>query len=114
MTTISTVLQIPGIIAVNELHIWRLSQQKVLASVHVAITDHSTSELTLTATIKTVHQCCHMWGIDSVTVQPEVATLTKTVTHNQAEVNDLEVQEKYPHKCQSKCSSYCKELVRCG
>ncbi|KAL4869379.1 hypothetical protein BDV12DRAFT_208631 [Aspergillus spectabilis] len=106
--------KIPGIIAVHELHIWRLSQQRVLASVHIAIADHSISDSTLTTTISTVHQCCHMWGIDSMTVQPVIASPTKAVAHYQVEVNELDVQEKYPDTCYVKCSSYCKELACCG
>ncbi|KAL4877315.1 cation efflux protein [Aspergillus karnatakaensis] len=104
--------QIPGVLAVHELHIWRLNQQKVLASVHVTITDHSKSGL---STLETIRECFHCWGIHSVTVQPEIAAVSEAVplSLNQIALNELDSQEKYPVQCQSKCSSLCKELACC-
>ncbi|KAL4787581.1 cation efflux protein [Aspergillus varians] len=60
--------KVPGILAVHELHIWRLNQQKILASVHVAILDHS--EFSTLSTV--IEECFHAYGIDSVTIQPIV------------------------------------------
>ncbi|KAL5335143.1 cation efflux protein [Aspergillus crustosus] len=102
--------KISGILAVHELHVWRLNQKKVLASVHVAIKDHSASEMVVTATISTVQECLHAWGVHSVTVQPELISSTKTGSQSQIEA----IERRYPDKCQSKCRSVCKELACCG
>ncbi|KAL4803954.1 cation efflux protein [Aspergillus unguis] len=106
--------KVPGVLAVHELHIWRLNQQKILASVHVAMANHSVSEFsTLAATIK---ECFHEYGIHSVSIQPEIAAPIKTVAlaHDQGEINEMGVPEKFDDECQSKCSSLCKELACCG
>ncbi|BCS30398.1 putative di-, tri-valent inorganic cation transporter [Aspergillus puulaauensis] len=105
--------KIPGIVAVHELHIWRLSQHKILASVHVAISDHSVSEFSsLTSIIK---QCFHAYGIHSVTVQPEAATPINTegLTYDQEGINEPDSPPKYADECQSKCGPLCKDLACC-
>ncbi|KAL2838393.1 cation efflux protein [Aspergillus pseudodeflectus] len=107
--------KIPGILAVHELHIWRLSQHKALASVHVAIQDHSVSEFSKLVT--TIQECFHAYGIHSVTVQPEIAgpmnRLGLGYVQEQLEMNGLAIQ-KDAGQCQSKCSAVCKELACCG
>ncbi|CEL02372.1 hypothetical protein ASPCAL03543 [Aspergillus calidoustus] len=107
--------KIPGILAVHELHIWHLSQHKVLASVHVAIQDHSVSEFSKLVT--TIQECFHAYGIHSVTVQPEMAgpmnRLVLGYAQEQLEMNGLAIQ-KDAGQCQSKCSAVCKELACCG
>jgi zinc transporter 1 len=112
---VNLMFQIPGILAVHELHIWHLSQHKVLASVHVAIQDHSVSEFSKLVT--TIQECFHAYGIHSVTVQPEMAgpmnRLVLGYAQEQLEMNGLAIQ-KDAGQCQSKCSAVCKELACCG
>ncbi|KAL4812658.1 hypothetical protein BDW67DRAFT_193276 [Aspergillus spinulosporus] len=106
--------KIPGILAVHELHIWRLNQHKALASVHVAMLDHSISEFS--AVSRTLQECFHAWGVHSVVIMPEIATpLTAgALTQNKGNMSEMEVSEKYINLCQSQCSSFCKELACCG
>ncbi|KAL4748513.1 hypothetical protein BDW72DRAFT_195723 [Aspergillus terricola var. indicus] len=106
--------KIPGVIAVHELHIWRLNQHKTLASVHVAMLDHSISEFS--AVSRTLQECFHAWGVHSVAIMPEIATpLTAGgLTQNQGDLSEVEVSEKYQNHCQSQCSSFCKDLACCG
>ncbi|KAL2796464.1 cation efflux protein [Aspergillus keveii] len=108
--------KIPGILAVHELHIWRLSQHKVLASVHIAIVDLSVSEFS--KLVSTIQECFHAYGIHSATVQPEMAgpvnCLTSGYVQEQLEINRLAVQGKDAGECQPKCSAVCKELACCG
>lgn len=66
-----TPLQIPGVLAVHELHVWRLNQQKSLASAHVVISD--TDLTTFVATAKIINECFHAYDIHSATLQPELA-----------------------------------------
>ncbi|KAJ5778296.1 hypothetical protein N7520_001542 [Penicillium odoratum] len=61
--------KVPGVHSVHELHIWRLNQQKTLASVHVVVSDPSVSAFLKTA--KTINECFHAYGIHSATLQPE-------------------------------------------
>jgi zinc transporter 1 len=61
--------QIPGIESVHELHIWRLDQQKAIASAHVVVSDQSVSSFIDKA--RTVNECLHAYGIHSATLQPE-------------------------------------------
>ncbi|KAL3491972.1 cation efflux protein [Aspergillus germanicus] len=108
--------KIPGILAVHELHIWRLSQYKVLASVHIAIVDLSVSEFS--KLVSTIQECFHAYGIHSATVQPEMTGplngLASGYVQEQLEINGLVVQGKDTGECQSKCSAVCKELACCG
>ncbi|RDW67156.1 putative di-, tri-valent inorganic cation transporter [Aspergillus mulundensis] len=90
--------KIPGVLAIHELHIWRLSQHKVLASVHVAMLDQSVSEFSELS--RTIKECFHAWGVHSVSIMPETAL--------------TQMSENYIDECQSKCSSFCKELACCG
>ncbi|KEQ57722.1 zinc transporter 1 [Aureobasidium melanogenum CBS 110374] len=60
--------KISGVQAVHELHIWRLNQQKSIASAHIVI-DHSTDFM---AVANTINECLHAYGIHSATLQPEV------------------------------------------
>ncbi|KAL3460513.1 cation efflux protein [Aspergillus heterothallicus] len=105
--------KIPGILAVHELHIWRLSQHKVLASVHVATADHSVSEFSKLVT--TIQECFHAYGIHSATVQPEISGLVNRNTGEHLhEIDGIAVQDKDDGQCRSKCSAVCKELSCCG
>jgi zinc transporter 1 len=88
----------------------------VLASVHIAIVDHSVSEFL--KLVSTIQECFHAYGIHSATVQPEMAGpmngLATGYVQEQLEINGLAVQGKDAGECQSKCSAVCKELACCG
>ncbi|KAK9576613.1 hypothetical protein V6Z92_009877 [Aspergillus fumigatus] len=60
---------IPGVESVHELHIWRLNQEKALASVHLAVSDELIADFMDTA--KIINECFHAYGIHSTTLQPE-------------------------------------------
>ncbi|PTU20253.1 hypothetical protein P175DRAFT_0481417 [Aspergillus ochraceoroseus IBT 24754] len=100
--------KVPGVLAVHELHIWRLNQNKVLASVHVAILDHSASCFSRLA--KVIQECFHAYGIHSITIQPEIVSVGPI----QGEMKELEMKDNYPEICQLGCRMVCKELTCCG
>ncbi|KAJ5631600.1 uncharacterized protein N7484_011700 [Penicillium longicatenatum] len=76
--------KVPGVHSVHELHIWRLNQQKTLASVHVVVSDPSVSNFLKTA--KTINECFHAYGIHSATLQPEaLSEFEKNVVHPHGE-----------------------------
>jgi len=67
------VASIPGVEGVHELHIWQLSDAKMIASLHIQIkfdpeTDGGQKYMRLAKAIRT---CMHAFGIHSVTIQPE-------------------------------------------
>lgn len=67
------IASIPGIDSVHELHIWQLSDVKMIASLHIQIafdpeTDKGHKYMRLA---KAVRMCLHAYGVHSVTIQPE-------------------------------------------
>ncbi|KAJ0118050.1 cation diffusion facilitator family metal ion [Diaporthe amygdali] len=120
--------QIPGIESVHELHIWRLDQQKAIASAHVVVSDQSMSNFIEKA--RTVNECLHAYGIHSSTLQPETAeesteapqdatsTAVTTVAASSGSVSDgvgsaLRRRRLDPAACQMICSNLCHNLMCC-
>lgn len=128
--------QIPGIESVHELHIWRLDQQKAIASAHVVVSDQSMSNFIEKA--RTVNECLHAYGIHSSTLQPETAeefaqapqddaaaaaTTTAPDTAITAAASSGSVSEGVssalrrrrldPAACQIICSNLCHNLMCC-
>ena len=121
-------LQIPGIESVHELHIWRLDQQKAIASAHVVVSDESMSNFIEKA--RTVNECLHAYGIHSSTLQPETAeesaqasqdAATATATTASASSGSasegvssaLRRRRLDPAACQMICSNLCHNLMCC-
>lgn len=63
----NTVLCVDGVEEVHELHIWQLSESKLIASLHVRTTQNA-DFMQVAAEIK---KHLHDRGIHSVTIQPE-------------------------------------------
>ncbi|KAJ5675724.1 cation diffusion facilitator family metal ion transporter [Penicillium macrosclerotiorum] len=93
---------VPGVHSIHELHIWRLNQQKTLASVHVVVSDPSVA--TFLKTAKIINQCFHAYGIHSTTLQPEILIDTEIPSP---------IGEKAA-RCQVVCGSLCEALTCCG
>lgn len=70
--------KIPGIESVHELHIWRLDQQKAIASAHVVVSEDNVTSFMETS--KTVKECLHAYGVHSMTLQPELAQSSRPQT----------------------------------
>ncbi|KAJ5503176.1 Cation efflux protein [Penicillium fimorum] len=86
--------KIKGVNSIHELHIWRLNQQKTLASVHVVVSDNSVEEFMKTARV--INECFHAYGIHSITMQPELS--------------DVDVS--HESRCQVICGTPMVELTR--
>ncbi|KAJ5096173.1 hypothetical protein NUU61_005529 [Penicillium alfredii] len=93
---------IPGVHSVHELHIWRLNQQKSLASAHIVVSDHSVVDFQRTA--KIINECFHAYGIHSATLQPEILS----------ESADLFPKDQKLPRCQIVCGTVCEPLTCCG
>ncbi|CAG8219573.1 unnamed protein product [Penicillium salamii] len=98
---------IPGVLSVHELHVWRLNQEKALASVHVTISKKTIPEFVQIA--NTMTECFHSYGIHSATVQPEIVS-----TFASATASGTDVHNDWSKLCQVKCSTSCEVLTCCG
>ncbi|TNY17404.1 cation efflux protein [Rhodotorula diobovata] len=66
----SSIAAVPGVINVHDLHVWSLSESKIVASVHIMV--HSRNLVSVSREIK---QRFHRFGIHSSTIQPEIRGL---------------------------------------
>ena len=94
----------------HELHTWRLSQNKAIASAHVV-----TSEVAIIDFMKQtrlISECLHAYGIHSATLQPEFATASES---NTIEVpSSIRQRSAITSACQITCGALCEELTCCG
>ncbi|KAL8715344.1 MAG: hypothetical protein Q9225_006391 [Loekoesia sp. 1 TL-2023] len=98
--------KIDGVVSVHELHAWRLSQNKAIATAHVVVKGKGMEEFMGIAEV--VGQCLHAYGIHSVTLQPELV---------EGNGNGAEREEKGKSKdgrCRIRCGSFCERLKCCG
>ncbi|VBB83954.1 Putative Inorganic ion transporter [Podospora comata] len=58
------IMKIPGVLAVHELHVWRLNEEKSIASAHVVVSDPDMAKFMDRA--KTISECLHAYGIHSI------------------------------------------------
>ncbi|KAE8362679.1 cation efflux family-domain-containing protein [Aspergillus caelatus] len=104
---------VPGVLAIHELHIWRLNQNKTLASVHVVVSDPSMTNFAKTT--KTINECFHAYGIHSATLQPETCPIAEVIcTEHESAETVQELRKRSLEKCQTMCGTLCEELTCCG
>ncbi len=70
-TVKQSMLNVDGVLSVHELHIWQLSESKIVASVHVLVDCSSGDMDTYVEIAGKIRRVLHSWGIHSSTVQPE-------------------------------------------
>lgn len=104
--------KIPGIQSVHELHIWRLNQQKTLASVHIVTSEKTLSSFAGIARI--INECFHAYGIHSATLQPECAVPLLAQDNEDQSNLRRRVSNFSVSKCQNTCGSLCEPLMCCG
>jgi len=63
----SSISDVKGVLAIHELHVWQLSESKIIASVHVWVS-RKVDYMTVAAIIRKV---LHEHGVHSSTIQPE-------------------------------------------
>jgi zinc transporter 1 len=63
----AAILDVPGVLSVHELHVWQLSEAKVVASVHIA----APRQVDFMVVAGQVREKLHHHGIHSCTIQPE-------------------------------------------
>jgi zinc transporter 1 len=60
--------RVPGVLSIHELHVWQLSESRLIASVHVCVSSKS-DYMEVQSRIRRV---LHDQGMHSSTIQPEV------------------------------------------
>ncbi|KAF8855083.1 zinc transporter 1 [Acephala macrosclerotiorum] len=106
--------KVNGVVSIHELHAWRLSQHKALASAHVLTSDDSLSNFMAQA--KLINECLHAYGIHSTTLQPELVTpdTSPAVKALQSMRSRIASQGGKGKKCKISCGTICEELTCCG
>ncbi|SJX63131.1 related to COT1-Vacuolar zinc (and possibly other metals) transporter [Sporisorium reilianum f. sp. reilianum] len=67
----NSIMSVDGVLNLHELHVWQLSESKIVASVHVLV-DCSSGQTEKYMTIAAkIRSNLHSWGIHSSTIQPE-------------------------------------------
>ncbi|KAK5069071.1 hypothetical protein LTR70_010759 [Exophiala xenobiotica] len=65
-----------GVLAIHDLHIQLLNQEKAVASAHVMINNENVKSIDdFMQLANTVNECFHAYGIHSATLQPEMLTI---------------------------------------
>ena len=102
---------VPGVVAVHELHLWRLNQQKAIASAHVVV--ESLEDFMRLG--KTINSCFHAYGIHSATIQPEIiSSITINDQGSTEPVGMVQRKGAADAICQISCrASDCEELTCC-
>ncbi len=68
----------PGVASVHDLHIWTVTSGHVALSAHVQLTGDTPTDAVLSDLCRCLHE---QYGIDHVTVQPELASMHGAGTH---------------------------------
>ncbi|KIK60232.1 hypothetical protein GYMLUDRAFT_615361 [Collybiopsis luxurians FD-317 M1] len=83
----------PNVISIHDLHVWHLSQNVILASVHVCV-PLGTSLQDWEKTEQSLHHCFSEYGVDHVTISPELhRTLSQTRTSDSQTETMMAVDE---------------------
>lgn len=105
------IADIPGVDSVHELHIWQLSDVKMIASLHIQITfdpDQAGRYMQLARAIRT---CLHAYGIHSSTIQPEY---TKPDVVASAPADGYGTVQDEAAACLLECGDGCETVKCCG
>ncbi|KAJ9669029.1 Zinc resistance conferring protein [Coniosporium apollinis] len=67
------IMELPGIASCHHLHVWQLSDTKLVASLHVQVAFDFKGEgsARYMELVRNIRQCLHEYGIHSSTIQPE-------------------------------------------
>lgn len=104
--------QLPGVISCHHVHIWQLSDTKIVASMHIQVAFPISEEggERYMDLAKTVRKCLHAYGIHSATIQPEFC-LNKTHDHDEDAAMRLDGPAPELPKCGNRQGDLC--LLEC-
>jgi solute carrier family 30 (zinc transporter), member 1 len=87
----SDILAVGGVLSVHELHIWQLSETKIIASVHI----NASREVEFMPIASEIRRVLHKHGIHSSTIQPEYHPIRDVVLEERSKVRDLEEASRF-------------------
>lgn len=91
------ILDLPGILSCHHLHVWQLSDNKLVASLHVQV-DYDfkgQGSARYMELARAIRRCLHAYGIHSSTIQPEFC-LNEGHNHNAADHSDQSSCDGHP------------------
>ncbi|KAL8930560.1 MAG: hypothetical protein Q9208_000430 [Pyrenodesmia sp. 3 TL-2023] len=100
--------RIEGVMSVHELHAWRLSQHKAVATAHVVVKGRDMEGFMAIAEV--VGECLHAYGIHSVTLQPELLVEAEKVGNG----NGTGLVRTMDARCRIRCGRSCESLKCCA
>ncbi|KAL8777165.1 MAG: hypothetical protein Q9213_007980 [Squamulea squamosa] len=100
---------IPGVVKVHELHIWRLSQWKSVATAHIMTREKGKGWEQLA---EVARECLCAYGVHSVTLQPEM--VGGGAMGNGVRKDEIEKMGVMDEKCKMSCGDVCRSLRCCG
>ncbi|KAL4888136.1 cation efflux protein [Aspergillus ambiguus] len=116
---------LPGVIGSHHLHVWQLSDTKLVASIHIQVNTEIKEEGSerYMHLARQVRKCLHTYGIHSSTIQPEFAPesdaedsnitlIRSTGSINDSQLNKIlnradNVQDTTPQACLLDCGEEC-------
>ncbi|KAL8803413.1 MAG: hypothetical protein Q9182_003211 [Xanthomendoza sp. 2 TL-2023] len=83
--------KLPGVIGCHHIHIWGLSDTKIVSSLHIQVAFDFTGEgsARYMQLARAVRRCLHAYGIHNVTIQPEFC-LDSTHRHTSGQISEDE------------------------
>jgi zinc transporter 1 len=81
----SEILAVEGVHSVHELHIWQLSETKIIASVHI----NASRKIDFMPVASNIRRILHEHGVHSSTIQPEYHPNRDAVPEGSLKVRDL-------------------------
>lgn len=103
--------RIAGVVSVHELHAWRLSQHKAVATAHVVVKGRDMEGFMGIAEV--VGECLHAYGIHSVTLQPELLAEFEKVGDNGGGTSLVQTTVGGA-RCRIRCGRSCESLKCCA
>ena len=123
---------LPGVIGSHHLHVWQLSDTKIVASIHIQVDTEIKGEGSerYMHLARQVRKCLHAYGIHSSTIQPEFApesdvednqggpSSSRASHHEQASSSKLpsragSVRDVDPQACLLECDDNCNNGGQC-
>ncbi|KAJ5900024.1 Zinc/cadmium resistance protein [Penicillium taxi] len=117
---------LPGILSSHHLHVWQLSDTKIVASIHIQVDTDIKGEGSqrYMRLAQQVRKCLHAYGIHSATIQPEFSQTEESHAHVQSSSSQTgadelsssltgSVRDSDPQACLLDCDDSCAKDSGC-
>ena len=114
---------LPGVVSSHDIHVWQLSDTKVVASIHLQVDTEIKGEGSerYMRLARQVRRCLHAYGIHSSTIQPEFVPESDVEDGNQAQPSSSRIgssravseRDGDEQACLLKCDDNCVQGGQC-